>query len=385
MTVLCFRFFNELVYSQNYFPDNFKYYPDNSLMMKRFLNERVGYLFNHTAQHFNDNKNIYSINIKHEIIGASNIFINEFELSADTDLYRGFEDRKYKLQFSAKSGFEFDKLIINGDDYFDNEVEILLDEDKTIEVIFNPVNDLENNLAINEIMFSDSLWTKDGDWVELINHSELQIDLSNWVLFVNDKSYEIPENVSIDPNSYIILANNLEHFKKRYPNEDIDVIELKFSLTSFEESIYLYDKNSNIQDFVHYNNSSEWPLDIEYHSIALTNPTLNNNSGENWGRSIQSGTPGEPNRFDLDTVVYSNNSEKLKIGPNPIKNKFNVYGDILNYSNIKIVDLTGRSIPFEKTVISDKTTEFKIDIINENYLFLLVEREGEKRILPTND
>ena len=58
-----------------------------------------------------------------------------------------------------------------------------------------------------------------GDWVELYNNGSERIDISGWYFTDENEDHKFifPENSNIDPNAYIVLAQNVESFLALIP------------------------------------------------------------------------------------------------------------------------------------------------------------------------
>ena len=106
-----------------------------------------------------------------------------------------FEDVPILLKAIAESGYEFSHwsgLI----DSTDPEIEINLTNSSEIIAHFNPMDEL--HIVINEINHKSSDDFDTGDWIELYNPNEIEIDISGWVL-----------KDSNDSNEYIFLKEQI--------------------------------------------------------------------------------------------------------------------------------------------------------------------------------
>ena len=115
---------------------------------------------------------------------------------------------------------------------------------------------------------------RDGpeEWIELHNRSEQLVDMSGWS-FDEAIRYEFPEGTMIDPNGYLVVANDPEGFRG--------------SLDNSGENILLRDQNGNPADEVRYFDGGRWPdyADGGGSSLELRNPHADNSKAEAWAAS----------------------------------------------------------------------------------------------------
>ncbi len=72
---------------------------------------------------------------------------------------------------------------------------------------------LAKRIIVNELYCHDEAAK---DWLELYNRNSTTVDLNQWVLRVNDAAIPLPK-CKIEPNTYLILAQDTIKFKKQFP------------------------------------------------------------------------------------------------------------------------------------------------------------------------
>lgn len=101
-----------------------------------------------------------------------------------------------------------------------------------------------SGVHINEFLPSPQGTDSENEWIEIRNANNFPVDLSGWILNNNSKSFSIPQNTFISPQSYLVLprkttnitltnANGLLKFS--YP-ENIPINEIKYDKTKEDYS-----------------------------------------------------------------------------------------------------------------------------------------------------
>ena len=136
-----------------------------------------------------------------------------------------------------------------------------------------------------------------GDWVELFNPTNENIDIGNWVFKDedNDHNFTIPANQVMSPGMYLVLCRDTLEFKDDFPSIINFVGDLGFGLSGGGELIRLFNSNGNLVDEVTYDDADPWPAEADGAgpTLELIHPSLKNSLGFNWSASnIDGGTPG---------------------------------------------------------------------------------------------
>jgi hypothetical protein len=153
-------------------------------------------------------------------------------------------------------------------------------------------------VIINEIVYNDGPNFDSGDWVELFNGSETQVDVGNWVVKDgNDANmYTIPAGTIIQRYGYLVVYSSTD-FTAVYPGVANKVGPSGLGFKNDEE-VRLFDDTGEKVDEVDYEVGVDgWPnADGNDHSIELLYPYEDNNEGVNWTASSNpGGSPGTIN------------------------------------------------------------------------------------------
>jgi len=94
---------------------------------------------------------------------------------------------------------------------------------------------------------------KHGDWIEIYNRTDKTIDVSNWILkdSQDDHHFVFPSQQFIQPNDFLILAQDKEAFEAFFKQAKVDVIgSFGFGLGANKDIIRLYDAQGRKVDYV---------------------------------------------------------------------------------------------------------------------------------------
>lgn len=173
------------------------------------------------------------------------------------------------------------------------------------------------DVVINEIMKNPSLVPDDkGEWFELYNPTDSDIDIDGWTIEDDDYDYHKIDNggpLTIPAGGYLVLGNNAD----LATNGGVEVAYAypsSWYLGNGGDEVVLLDNDSVEIDRVEYDDGVTFP-DPNGASMALIDPTLDNNVGANWCVSFTSygdgdkGTPGAETDCGAvppppDTTIY---------------------------------------------------------------------------------
>ena len=174
-------------------------------------------------------------------------------------------------------------------------------------VLLSCEDPISNNSHENE-------YVNPGDWVELFNPTNENIDIGNWVFKdkVNDHNFTIPADQVMSPGMYLVLCRDTLEFKDNFPSVINFAGDLGFGLSGGGELIRLFDSNGNLVDEVTYDDADPWPAEPDGAgpTLELIHPSLDNDLGVNWATSDNNGgTPGVVN-----SVYTADSSNSLVSG-----------------------------------------------------------------------
>ncbi|MDH7475587.1 MAG: lamin tail domain-containing protein [Anaerolineae bacterium] len=164
------------------------------------------------------------------------------------------------------------------------------------------------NIVINEIMqnpakVDDSV----GEWFELYNAGDVAVDINGWTIRDDGSDSHVINNggpLVIPAYGFLVLARNGDPAV----NGGLlaDYVYSNFVLGNNDDEIVLLNGSGQEVDRVNYDGGPNFP-DPTGASMALWDPSLDNNVGSNWTTSSQPyglgdlGTPGQPN-FGANTT-----------------------------------------------------------------------------------
>ncbi|MFK7806630.1 MAG: CotH kinase family protein, partial [Saprospiraceae bacterium] len=185
-----------------------------------------------------------------------------------------------------------------------------LSGDETITAHFSLGSTQTGNIVINEINYNSPDNCDAGDWIELYNAGTDTVDISGWFLEDGSGNYfNIPHNTSLEPDSYLVLAQDQLKFTTVHPTVTNYIggfgnsITGGFGLSNGGEWISINNANRSFQDTVHYLDNTPWPLEADGTgpSLELINPGSDNALAQNWfALAGQKGSPGKVNQGSLN-------------------------------------------------------------------------------------
>lgn len=176
------------------------------------------------------------------------------------------------------------------------------------------------DVVINEIGAYEAA-SLDREWIEIYNRSAAPVDLAGWK-FVEDFSDSKPNGVNhclsltlattscpaksivINPEQYVIIAQNKEEFKKKYPTySDVLIIDSSWeSLNDSGEKIGLKDANEDFSELFTY-------IEAKKYSLERKDFNLNDYTSVNWQEHQSGSTPGVQNSNYSNGGGNQNNSQ----------------------------------------------------------------------------
>ncbi len=318
-------------------------------------------LFNNENDILNDNNSKitlnYSLSNKEEYTGTGNI-------KADP-MFSDYLNKNYRLLANSPA-------IDAGDPTSDK------DKDGTrADMGAFPFNQLSANIVINEIHYNQDDILVSGDWVELYNNSDQDIDLSDWYFSDSDDTHKfvLPKGTVLKDKEYLVLVETGSDFTVSYPKVSNYIGNMGFGLAGGGELIRLYNASGVLIDMVEYDDKDPWPAaaDGDGYTLSLIDPNFDNALPESWEASEQLyGTPGKSN---TDTNVYGNPPEvpSFKVYPLPANNYLTVeYNSSSNVESYHLYDIFGNSILQKNAKISDGKIRFDVsNLCSGSYYFIV--------------
>ena len=228
------------------------------------------------------------------------LFISESMLSTESDVH--YMEDTYEVL--GNDGNHFNDAINNGNNSaVSNEIANALHSASDhlpvyMDVWFDDLVYGDSSIVISEIMINPSAVSDSyGEWFEVVNMTDMTIDLQGWTIKDGDENGHIINNIGntllISPGEYIVLSRNNDFAINGGLISDYVYEGISFS--NSEDAILLMNVEGEIIDEVQYTNS--WPI-LSGSSIEIHDLNLNNNDNFNWfsATSIYGdgdfGTPG---------------------------------------------------------------------------------------------
>lgn len=295
-----------------YTPDLlYLYWLNNIKVLKSFASNRLQYVRNHFIEKFQlaDTASIY---FNSNISDNGFITINQLEIKNFPWSGTYFIGNPISLKAYSKLGYNFNHWIIN-DEIFSKEREITIElsERNLVTAVFEPDSNKINKVIFNEINYKSAESHDSGDWFEIANTGEDEIDLSGWKFQdQNDENVFIfPEGTTIKPSNYLVIINDTLKFINQFPSVKNYLGNFDFKLSNEGEYLEIRDNYDFLVDSVTYSIIEPWPALVEgnENSIELKSSDIDNSLGNNWMFSkYKNGSPGETNSTVATNVIANN-------------------------------------------------------------------------------
>jgi hypothetical protein len=136
-------------------------------------------------------------------------------------------------------------------------------------------------IVINEIHYNPADNTKREEFVELVNTSPADVDLSNWA-FTDGIEYTFAPGTQIPAGGYLVVAQDPATILAEFGVTAVG--PYTGGLSSDGEHLELRNALGQVVDEVDYNVSFPWPIAADGNgaSMELINPSLDNDLGSSW-------------------------------------------------------------------------------------------------------
>ncbi len=225
----------------------------------------------------------------------------------------------------------------------------------------------EKNIIITEIMYNpEGKSSKNSDWIEIFAKDDFIVD-KNWRVFdeygdklkrskktnrylkchsvknAKNKTLKKDELFKIKKGDYIIFADNVKKFKKRYPNYKGEIFDTILNLQARNKDAVMIslDNCLSFTEIVEYEPKKY--IKIKGYSLEW------DFKNKKWRNSyILNGTPGRENSKRLKSKKYSKNIRINELLPNP-------EGDEKNNEFIELYNFGKNDVNLEGWLIKDNS------------------------------
>ena len=148
-----------------------------------------------------------------------------------------------------------------------------------------------SHVVFSAILYdSDAVYDADGEWIELYNPGSAAVDIGDWRILDNARTFTIPSGTVIGAQSYLVIANNQSEFSQKYGclpsvsgltlglNNDGDYLTLKNSSGTVIDRVAWEDGGSNISGW----GSSSLPYAGEGKGIVRSNVNQDTDTYVDW-------------------------------------------------------------------------------------------------------
>jgi hypothetical protein len=223
-----------------------------------------------------------------------------------------------------------------------------------IDIKFSMLSDL-HQLKLTEIHYHplvpDTLDQSNFEFIELKNTGQA-LDISG-VKFTEGITYTFPQNTTLGPNEFVVLASNKESFESRYGFSPFDIYS--GALDNGGEKIVLLSGQSDTIVSLSYDDIPPWPVEADGSGYSLVSkefePTGDPNNPLYW--RISSQLHGSPGNDDVvtDNVEVSHSMKPAGFMlyqnyPNPFNptTQINYAIPKSGYISLKVYNLLGQEI-----------------------------------------
>ncbi|MBK8945969.1 MAG: CotH kinase family protein [Ignavibacteriae bacterium] len=352
---------------------------DHVQRMTKFAQERPNYLRGFVRNFFNTGED-GQITINSSKGGR--IKINSLNLDSNNYPWIGkyFFNVPIEVIAIPDNGYKFDGW---SEDYFSTETKISLNVARStfLTANFSVDSSTANEIVINEINYNSLDEFDSGDWIELYNRKDSEIDLSNWYFSDSDTSHKFifPSETKIAPKSFMVLVENDSLFTSKFPEVENYLGELGFGFNGSGEFMKLVDADEKVVDSLTYDDNLPWPIEADGkgNTLELVDADTDNSIGVSWKASTNNGTPGKVNSVlvsieEEKSANLKNEFSLLQNYPNPFNPitiiEYSIpFSDIREISNVSLViyDILGKVV---KVLVSEKQNSgnYKVEFNAEN-------------------
>ncbi|MBP6335710.1 MAG: CotH kinase family protein, partial [Bacteroidia bacterium] len=152
------------------------------------------------------------------------------------------------------------------------------------------------SIAFSEINYNSQDTLDAGDWIELKNSANYNLDISGWKFRDDEEhhTYEFPAGTRIPAGGYLVVASDLNKFNSRFPSVNNVTGDFGFDFSNGGENLRLFNHKDSLVKSVYYQDQLPWPTsaDGQGYTLESSNISGNANDGANWFPGCLEGSPG---------------------------------------------------------------------------------------------
>lgn len=164
-------------------------------------------------------------------------------------------------------------------------------------------------IEVSEINYHSDPSSDAGDWIEIKNTGDFDLDISDYV--VQDENwyneYVVPTGTILEPNQYLVIAEDGDRFSGVHPGVTNSVGSTGFGLDNDGEAIRIFDRSRSLVHEMVYNDNRSWPCTPDGFGRTLERyPGVNDpNDPVSWFDGCIGGSPGEAFSPCVDDIIVS--------------------------------------------------------------------------------
>ena len=334
--------------------------------MNLFANSRQAFAKNHIRQEF-DLPAIRQVTIQNNTVARGYVQLNSLQITDAVWSGDYFQNVPIHMTAIARPGYVFshwEGASSSDESYITHN----LTSNETFIPVFQISTQAEKSVVINEINYKSSDEWDSGDWIEIHNPNNFELNISNWTIEDNDPSsnFVIPSNTTIPPTGFLVISRNLLKFNTIYPEIQNKIGELSFGLGT-EDAIKIFNQFGELQDEVSYQSTTPWPEEANGTgaTLELISPDLDNSIAENWKILHENGSAGVTNEAIVGITQPIVEDINIGVFPNPTSGLLRLSSSqgLQQIQEIFIQDVSG-VILLEEDFESLEKKSMQIDISN---------------------
>lgn len=245
--------------------------------------------------------------------GAGRIHISTIEPGTETYPWSGVYFKGVPVQITAiaNPGYTFDHWAPNSL-FQTNNYNESLNITPTINAAFTAWftgQAINEPFEVSEIMFNADSTIDGGDWIEIYNPYNTEINIGNYVISDSNyfHNYEIPFNTRIAPGERIVVCSDTNQFNGIYSNVSSILGPLDYKLSNSSETLFFKNQEGEMVKVITYTTGEPWPLGVDGmgRSMEFDGLPASENDPYSWFPGCVAGSPGEA-YFTCDSFIVVN-------------------------------------------------------------------------------
>jgi hypothetical protein len=204
-----------------------------------------------------------------------------------------------------------------------------------------------SSLTISEINYRPDASLDGGNWIELHNYGNTEVNLTGWSLKSDDfyNSYSFSDGLKIPAGGYLVVAQDTQLFHSVYPTVNNVVGNLRFGFENSMDSIYIFRPNNDTLLAMQYTNDSPFPRCADGFGRTLENkyPNAISIDSLSWFCGCIAGSPGEAYFPCDEPVIFS----EFNLGKQTIAHNAEDWIELKNNTD-NVINFSGYTLKDEK-------------------------------------